>query len=78
MLAQICGLEVGEFIWNGGDCHIYNNHIDQVHEQLTRVPKELPTLWIDPSVTNIDDFNMNSFKLENYNPDAAIPAKMAI
>lgn len=78
MLAQICGLEVGEFIWNGGDCHIYNNHIEQVQEQLRREPHELPTLWIDKSITDINDFTMDSFRLDNYNPDAAIKAPMAI
>lgn len=78
MLAQICGLEVGEFIWNGGDCHIYNNHLEQVQEQLRREPHELPTLWIDKSITNINDFTMDSFRLDNYNPDAAIKAPMAI
>lgn len=78
MLAQVCGLDVGEFIWNGGDCHIYKNHIEQVKEQLTRVPKILPTLWIDKSITNIEDFKMDSFKLENYYPDATIKAPMAI
>lgn len=78
MLAQVCGLEVGEFIWNGGDCHIYTNHVDAVKEQLAREPKELPTLWIDKSITDIDNFTMQSFKLENYNPDAIIKAPMAV
>lgn len=78
MLAQICGLEVGEFIWNGGDCHIYLNHVEQVKEQLSRTPKELPELWIDTSITDINNFNMDSFKLLNYNPDSSIKAPMAI
>lgn len=78
MLAQVCGLEVGEFIWNGGDCHIYLNHIDQVKEQLSRTPKELPTLVMDKTITDIDNFSMDSFKLDNYNPDATIKAPMAI
>jgi|AGFT01.1.fsa_nt_gi thymidylate synthase len=78
MLAQVCGLEVGEFIWIGGDCHIYANHLDAVKEQLQREPKELPTLWIDKTITDIDCFTMDSFKLENYNPDATIKAPMAI
>lgn len=78
MLAQICGLEVGEFIWIGGDCHIYSNHIEQVKEQLKRTPKELPELWIDTSIADIDSFTMDSFKLMNYNPDAAIKAPMAV
>ena len=78
MLAQVCGLDVGEFIWNGGDCHIYLNHIDQVREQLSREPKELPQLWLDENITDIDSFTMDSFKLLNYNPDATIKAPMAV
>lgn len=78
MLAQICGLDVGELIYSAGDCHIYKNHVEQVKEQLSRTPHESPTLWIDTSITNIEDFTMNSFKLENYNPDATIKAPMAI
>jgi len=78
MLAQVCGLEVGEFVWMGGDVHIYQNHVDAVHEQLSREPREMPTLWIDKSITNIEDFTMESFRLENYNPDATIKAPMAV
>lgn len=78
MLAQVLGLEVGEFIWMGGDCHIYSNHVEQVKEQLARTPKELPELWIDSTVTDIDSFTMDSFKLLNYNPDATIKAPMAV
>lgn len=78
MLAQVCGLDVGEFIWIGGDCHIYQNHVEQVKEQLARTPKELPQLWIDTAITDIDGFSMDSFKLEGYNPDAVIKAPMAI
>ncbi|WEM33280.1 thymidylate synthase [Escherichia phage EJP2] len=78
MLAQVCGLDVGEFIWNGGDCHIYLNHIDQVREQLSREPKELPQLWLDENITDIDTFTMDSFKLLNYNPDSVIKAPMAV
>lgn len=78
MIAQISGLEVGELIYTGGDCHIYANHIEQVKEQLTRTPKVLPTLWIDKNITNIDDFTMDSVKLENYNPDPSIKAPMAV
>lgn len=78
MLAQICGLEVGEFIWIGGDCHIYSNHVEQVKEQLQRTPKELPELWMDTSIADIESFTMDSFKLMNYNPDASIKAPMAV
>lgn len=78
ILAQICGLEVGELIYTSGDCHIYQNHLEQVHEQLSRTPKELPTLVLDTSITDIDNFKMDSFKLEGYNPDGAIKAPMAV
>ena len=78
MLAQVLGLDVGEFIWMGGDCHIYSNHVEQVKEQLSRTPKELPELWIDSTVTDIDSFTMDSFKLLNYDPDATIKAPMAV
>lgn len=77
ILAKLTNLEVGEFIWNGGDCHIYNNHIDQVHEQLRRTPHELPTL-IMKDFSSIEELTMDSFHLENYNPDAPIKAQMAI
>ncbi|HCQ0858469.1 TPA: thymidylate synthase [Escherichia coli] len=78
MIAQITGLEVGEFIWNGGDCHIYKNHVEQVKEQLQREPRDLPELWLDPSITDIEDFTMDSFKLLNYNPMPTIKAPMAV
>lgn len=78
MLAQVTGLEVGEFIWTGGDCHIYQNHVEQVKEQLQRVPHELPTLKIDTRVSSIFDFDMDSFELLDYNPQATIKAPMAI
>lgn len=78
MIAQVCGLEVGDFVWTGGDVHIYQNHLEQVEEQLPRVPEALPKLWIDPLITNIDDFTMDSFKLVDYNPMASIKAPMAI
>ena len=77
MLAQVCGLKVGEFIWTGGDIHIYKNHIDQVKQQLERVPKQLPTIWINPEITDIDDFTMDDIKIENYDPHPTIKAEMA-
>lgn len=78
MLAQVCGLEVGEFIWTGGDVHVYKNHMEAIATQLSRVPGELPTLWIDPTITDINDFTMDSFKLIDYNPQGTIPAPMAV
>ncbi len=78
MIAQVCGLKVGDFVWTGGDVHIYSNHVDQVKEQLTRIPGEHPTLWIDETITSIDDFTMESFRLEGYDPMPSIKAPMAI
>lgn len=78
MLAQVCGYEVGEFIWTGGDCHIYLNHLDQVQEQLKRTPDTLPVLKIDTSIKDIGAFSMDSFELLDYNPQATIKAPMAV
>lgn len=78
MLAQVCGLEVGEFIHTFGDAHIYLNHIDAVNEQLAREPFALPTLKINTNVKNIEDFTMNDFELLNYKHHEAIKAPMAV
>ena len=78
MIAQVCDLEVGEFIHTFGDAHIYTNHIEQVKEQLNREPLELPTLKINLTIKNIDDFKMSDFELMNYSSHDAIKAEMAI
>ncbi|MEK9174065.1 MAG: thymidylate synthase, partial [Patescibacteria group bacterium] len=78
MLAQVCGLEPGEFVWTGGDVHLYSNHFEQVATQLERAPKELPTLWINPEVKDVFSFTIEDFKLENYNPDPSIKAPIAV
>ena len=78
MIAQVCGLEAGEFVHVLGDAHIYLNHVEQVKEQLGREPLPLPTLWINPEVTNILDFKMADFRLENYQSHGAIRADMAV
>jgi len=78
MVAQVTNLEVGEFIHNIGDAHIYLNHKDQVKEQLARVPLELPQLKINPLVTEINDFVMNDFELVGYESYATIKAPMAV
>lgn len=78
MLAQVCDLEVGELIVNSADTHIYLNHIDAVVEQLSREPRELPTLAMNSQKTDIFSFDMSDFILDNYNPYPAIKAPMAI
>lgn len=78
MVAQVCGLGVGEFVWTGGDCHIYDNHIDQVNEQLNRSQFELPTLWLNPDVDDVFGFNFEDIKVENYQSHATIKAPVAV
>lgn len=78
MIAHVCGLEPGEFVHTFGDLHIYDNHVDQVKEQLSRTPKELPTLIINRRVKSIDDFKFEDFTLEGYNPDPVIKAPIAV
>jgi len=78
LIAQVCDLKVGELIISTGDTHIYKDHTDQVIEQLKRTPTELPTLWLDANIHNIDEFTMDSMRLENYNPMASIKANMAV
>ena len=77
IIAKECGLKVGDFVWTGGDCHIYNNHFDAVSEQLSRTPKELPTLFITNG-KKWDEYVLEDFVLDNYNPDPAIKAEMAV
>ncbi len=78
MIAQVTNLEVGEFIWTGGDTHLYNNHMDQVNEQLSREPKTLPVMNLNPGIKNIFEFNYEDFNLENYEPLPRIKAPVAI
>lgn len=78
MIAQVCGLGLGDFVHTFGDVHIYNNHIEQVKLQLSREPRELPTMRITPDVKSIFDFKYEDFKLENYNPYDAIKADVSI
>ncbi|MEM1296219.1 MAG: thymidylate synthase [Verrucomicrobiota bacterium] len=78
MIAQVCDLKPGELIISFGDLHIYRNHVDQVREQLSREPRELPTMWINPDVRGIDDFKFEDFELRNYTPHPAIKAPISI
>jgi thymidylate synthase len=78
MIAQVCGLGLGDFVHTFGDVHIYNNHIEQVKLQLSREPRELPTMKLNPEVKSIFDFKYDDFKLENYNPYDAIKADVSI
>lgn len=82
LLAQVCGYEVGELIWNGGDCHIYNNHIEQCKEQLQRAKDgkihPLPTLWLNPDIDDIDQFTIDDIKIQNYKHEPKIKAEVAV
>ena len=78
MLAQVCGLQPGDFIHTFGDAHIYTNHIEQVTTQLQRKPKALPVMRLNPQVTDLFSFDYNDFTLENYHPDPAIKAPIAV
>jgi thymidylate synthase len=78
MVAQVCDLELGDFIWTGGDTHIYSNHYEQVATQLSRDIRPLPTMKINPEVKDIFSFKFEDFTLENYNPHPAIKAPVAV
>lgn len=78
MIAQVCGLKPGDFIHTTGDTHIYLNHFDQVREQLSREPRPLPTMRINPDVKDLYDFRYEDFTLEGYDPWPAIKAPVAV
>jgi thymidylate synthase len=78
MMAQVCGLQYGEFIHTFGDVHLYNNHIEQAKLQLTRQPFPLPTMKLNPEVKDLFDFKYEDFTLENYQSHPAIKAPVAI
>ena len=78
MIAQVCGLEYGTFVHTIGDAHIYLNHLEQINKQLTRTPRELPTMKINPNVKSIYDFKYDDFELQNYNPYKGIKGKVAV
>jgi thymidylate synthase len=78
MVAQVCNLAPGDFVHTFGDVHLYSNHLDQAREQLTRDPRPLPTMMLNPSVTSIFDFQYSDFTLENYDPHPSIKAPIAV
>ncbi|MCR6664642.1 MAG: thymidylate synthase [Methyloversatilis sp.] len=78
MVAQVCGLEPGEFVHTLGDAHLYSNHLEQAQLQLTRAPRPLPTMWINPEVTDLFAFRPEDFRLDGYDPWPHIPAKVAV
>ena len=78
MVAQVCGFEAGDFVHTFGDVHIYSNHQEQIKEQLSRSPKPLPTMKLNPEIKNIFDFTYEDFELLNYDPHPLIKGKVAI
>jgi thymidylate synthase len=78
MIAQVTGLEVGEFVHTFGDLHIYEGHLSVVQEQLARAPLPLPQLWLDPTIKNINDFKPEHMKLLNYSSHSTLKADVAI
>jgi thymidylate synthase len=78
MVAQVCGLEYGEFVHTLGDAHLYINHLDQTKLQLSRELRPLPTMKINPNIKNIFDFTFEDFTLEGYDPHPHIKAAVAV
>jgi thymidylate synthase len=78
MVAHVTGLAPGDFVHTFGDAHLYDNHLEQARLQLSREPRPLPTMHIDPNVDSILDFEYEHFRLENYNPHPRIPAPVAV
>jgi thymidylate synthase len=78
MIAQVCDLGLGDFVWTGGDTHLYSNHMEQVELQLSRTPRALPTMKINPEVKDILDFKYEDFTLEGYDPYPGIKAPVAV
>jgi thymidylate synthase len=78
MVAQVCDLQPGEFILTFGDVHLYSNHVEQARLQLTREPRPLPTMTLNPAVKSIFDFRFGDFTLEHYDPHPGIKAPIAV
>jgi len=78
MVAQACDLKVGDFVHTFGDAHLYNNHLDQAREQLTRAPRALPILKLNPEVKDLFSFTYGDIAVENYDPHPLIKAPIAV
>ncbi|GHF81020.1 thymidylate synthase [Deinococcus ficus] len=78
MVAQVTGLKPGEFIWTGGDCHLYANHFEQARRQLAREPRPLPVMHLNPAVQDIDAFTFEDFTLSGYDPHPGIKAPISV
>ena len=78
MVAQQCNLEVGDFVWTGGDCHIYSNHFEQVELQLSRTPNPYPTLRLQRKPESLFDYRYEDFVIENYEHHPHIKAPVAV
>jgi thymidylate synthase len=78
MLAQQAGLELGEFVWMGGDVHLYKNHLEQAREQLRRTPRSLPSMRLNAKRDNIDSYSVDDFCVEDYDPHPPIKADVAV
>ena len=78
MVAQVCDMKPGHFVHTFGDLHLYQNHLDQVQEQLSRTPRPLPRMRLNPAIQSIDDFRYEDFTLEGYDPYPAIKAPIAV
>jgi thymidylate synthase len=78
MIAQVCDYEARDFVHSFGDLHLYQNHLAQAKEQLSREPRPLPAMWIDPTVKEIDGFRFEHFRLDGYDPHPAIKAPISV
>ena len=78
MVAQVCGLQVGDFVHTLGDAHLYANHLEQAREQLARTPRDLPALALNPAITRLEDFRFEDIAIEGYDPHPAIKAPVAV
>jgi thymidylate synthase len=78
MVAQVTGYKPGDFVWTGGDTHLYLNHVEQAELQLSRAPRALPAMRINPDVKDIFAFRYEDFVLENYDPHPHIKAAVAV